>query len=132
MSALVRRLGEMHDRRAWVIFGWVVPLANFWYPRRVALDIWDASRPAGSPPRHGLINLWWTLWLITTAVGRLMGSAYDSARTTGDIRDAALQVMAGDAIDIAAAALAALMVLRISRMQHRKALAGPVFVPALG
>ncbi|KUN85884.1 hypothetical protein AQJ66_13125 [Streptomyces bungoensis] len=118
--------------RAWVIAGWVVPLANLWYPRRVILDVWDASVPAGARPRHGLINLWWALWLVSINVGRLMTDLYDSAHTAAGFRAAAQQVMAADAVDIVAAALAIRLVLRLTRMQEQKALTQPVFAPALG
>ncbi|MFG2119157.1 DUF4328 domain-containing protein [Streptomyces sp. NPDC048710] len=118
--------------RAWTIAGWVVPIANFYFPRRIALDVWDASHPVGVRARHGLINAWWGFWLLSTAVGRLMQSEYEAARTAPAIRDAALHVMIADGVDILAAALAVLLVLRLTRMQHEKALAGPVFVPALG
>lgn len=118
--------------RAWVIAGWVVPLAGLWYPRRVVLDVWDASVPAGGRPRHGLINLWWALWLVSINVGRLMTDLYDSAHTAAGFRAAAQQVMAADAVDLAAAALAIRLVVRLTRMQERKALVQPVFAPALG
>ncbi|TVZ93426.1 uncharacterized protein DUF4328 [Streptomyces sp. BK340] len=118
--------------RAWTVAGWVVPIANFYFPRRIALDVWDASHPAGVRARHGLINAWWGFWLLSTGVGRLMQSEYEAARTASAIRDAALHVMIADGVDVLAAALAVLFVLRLTRMQHEKALAGPVFVPALG
>ncbi|MFJ9813840.1 DUF4328 domain-containing protein [Streptomyces sp. NPDC101151] len=118
--------------RAWTIAGWVVPLATFWYPRRVALDIWDASRPGGGPARHGLINLWWAFWLLTSVIGPFMSSEYDAAHTGSSIRDAATHVMAADAVDILAALLAVRLVLRLTRMQHQKALAGPAPVLAIG
>ncbi|MFE1313653.1 DUF4328 domain-containing protein [Streptomyces sp. NPDC058755] len=118
--------------RAWTIAGWVVPIANFYFPRRIALDVWDASHPVGVRARHGLINAWWGFWLLPTLTGRLMQSEYDAARTAPAIRDAALHVMIADGVDILAAVLAVLLVLRLTRMQHEKALAGPVFVPAIG
>ncbi|SOD84270.1 DUF4328 domain-containing protein [Streptomyces sp. Ag109_G2-15] len=132
VNAEVFRPDGHSKARAWVIAGWVVPLANFWYPRRVVLDVWDASGPAGARPRHGLVNLWWALWLVTSQVGWLMQRAYGSAHTAADFREAALEVMISDAVDIVAAGLAVLVVLRLTRMQHQKALAGPMLVPALG
>lgn len=50
----VRRNAEVfapdghHKARGWVIAGWVVPIASLWYPRRVVVDIWDASRTGRS------------------------------------------------------------------------------------
>ncbi|MGQ4417119.1 DUF4328 domain-containing protein [Streptomyces sp. SAS_269] len=132
VNAEVFRPDGHSKARAWVFAGWVVPLANFWFPRRVVLDVWDSSGPLGAPPRHGLVNLWWTLWLVSTGVGRLMADLYASAATGQEFRDAAVQMMAADAVDIAAAALAILLVVRLTRRQQERVLAGPVFVTALG
>ncbi|MER7535836.1 DUF4328 domain-containing protein [Streptomyces sp. NPDC097704] len=39
---------------------WIIPLAMWWLPRRIALDV----RRAGGPPRDAwLINAWWFVWL---------------------------------------------------------------------
>ncbi|MGW5422711.1 DUF4328 domain-containing protein [Streptomyces sp. NPDC003943] len=39
---------------------WIIPLAMWWLPRRITLDI----RRAGGPPRDvWLINAWWFVWL---------------------------------------------------------------------
>ncbi|WP_435875703.1 DUF4328 domain-containing protein [Nonomuraea jabiensis] len=27
----------------WLIFGWVVPIINFWFPKQIVDDIWSAS-----------------------------------------------------------------------------------------
>ncbi|MET8585376.1 DUF4328 domain-containing protein [Streptomyces collinus] len=118
--------------RAWVIAGWIVPLANLWYPRRVVLDIWDASRSGTGPARHGLVNAWWALWLVSTTAQVLISDDYDSAHAAAQFRTAAVESMAVDTADLAAAALALLLVLRLTRMQHRKALAQPILVPTLG
>ncbi|MFD6925146.1 DUF4328 domain-containing protein [Streptomyces sp. NPDC059944] len=111
--------------RTWAGWGWFVPVANLWFPRRVTLDIWDASVPAGSRRGHALVNLWWTFWVLLLLTDRLSGSAYSKAGTADEIHDAAAQVMFSDVVDIVAAALAILVVLRLTRMQHLKALQGP-------
>ncbi|MEV7560897.1 DUF4328 domain-containing protein [Streptomyces sp. NPDC089795] len=43
------------------IGAWAIPLAMWWLPRRIALDV----RRAGGPPRDAwLINAWWFVWLL--------------------------------------------------------------------
>ncbi|MFB7833740.1 DUF4328 domain-containing protein [Streptomyces sp. NPDC056056] len=43
------------------IGAWAIPLAMWWLPRRIALDI----HRAGGPPRDAwLINAWWFVWLL--------------------------------------------------------------------
>ncbi|MHA5052636.1 DUF4328 domain-containing protein [Streptomyces sp. SD15] len=112
-------------KRGWAVGGWFVPVVNLWFPRRIMLDIWDASSPAGRG-RHGLVNAWWTLWIISLAADRAGVTAYRKAETAQEIHDAVSQVMFADALDLAAAVLASLVVLRLARMQNEKALRGPV------
>ncbi|MEU0025281.1 DUF4328 domain-containing protein [Streptomyces sp. NPDC006335] len=131
----VRRNAEVfdpdghHKARAWVIAGWVVPIASLWYPRRVVVDIWDASSTGDRPRGHALINVWWTLWLLTQTVGRVLYTAFEEADTSQEIHDSMTQMMVADGLDLVAALLAAAVVLRLTRMQDDKARQGPA-VPA--
>jgi hypothetical protein len=114
-----------HKARAWVIAGWVVPLANLWYPRRVVVDIWDASSSGEKPDGHALINVWWTLWLLSLTIGQFLYTPFDVADTSQEIHDSITQVMVADGLDLAAALVAAAVVLRLTRMQDEKAQRGP-------
>lgn len=113
-------------KRGWTIWAWFVPIVNLWFPRRIALDIWDASSPWGKPRGHGLVNAWWTLWILALFGDRAGSRAYDRADTVREIHDSMVQVMFADALDLAAAAFAVLVVLRLTRMQDEKAHQGPV------
>ncbi|MCW8377854.1 DUF4328 domain-containing protein [Streptomyces justiciae] len=115
-----------HDKkRGWAVWGWIVPIVNLWFPRRITLDIWNASSPWSAPRPHGLVNTWWTFWTISLLSGRAASTAYRKAESADEIRDAVGQLMFSDAVDIVAAALAVVVVLRLNRMQYEKALAGP-------
>jgi len=115
--------------RGWVIAGWFVPFVSLWYPRRVVLDVWDASSTGDRPRGHALVNVWWTLWLLTNVVGRFLASMVGEADTPQEIHDAMLQMLFADAVDLVAALVAAALVLRLTRMQDEKARLGPA-VPA--
>ncbi|MEU9325215.1 DUF4328 domain-containing protein [Streptomyces canus] len=127
----VRRNAEVfapdgHDKaRAWVIAGWVVPIASLWYPRRVVVDIWDASSTGDRPDGHVLINIWWTLWLLSQTIGRALYTPFDVADTPQEIHDSMTQTMVADGLDLVAALVAAAVVLRLTRMQDEKARQGP-------
>lgn len=127
----VRRNAEVfapdghHRARAWVIAYWVVPIANLWYPRRVVVDIWDASSTGDKPGGHALINVWWALWLLTNTIGRFLYTAFDAADTSQEIHDSMTQVMFADGVDLVAALVAVALVLRLTRMQDEKARQGP-------
>ncbi|MEU1480094.1 DUF4328 domain-containing protein [Streptomyces sp. NPDC005760] len=111
--------------RGWVIGGWIAPFVNLWYPRRVMLDVWDASRPADRTAGHAPVNAWWTLWLLSSVGGELLYGIADSADTPQRVHDWTYLVMLADGLDLAAAALAALLVLKVTRMQDEKARRGP-------
>ncbi|MFF2998376.1 DUF4328 domain-containing protein [Streptomyces sp. NPDC057950] len=111
--------------RGWAVGGWFVPVLNLWRPRRIMVDIWDASIPRGSRSSHGLVNLWWALWLTALLADRASTAEHRDARTALEMRHAAGQATFADAADVAAALLAILVVLRLTRMQHEKALRGP-------
>ncbi|MCZ1015433.1 DUF4328 domain-containing protein [Streptomyces noursei] len=111
-------------KRGWAIWGWLVPVVNLWFPRRIALDIWDASADRNSRST-ALLNWWWALWVANLLVGRVAGRFYARAEGLREIRGAIAGLMASDLVDIAAAVLAAFFVLRLTRMQHEKALRGP-------
>ncbi|WP_327697270.1 DUF4328 domain-containing protein [Streptomyces sp. NBC_00459] len=113
-------------KRGWAGWGWFVPVVSLWFPRRIMLDIWDASSPVGTRASHALVNAWWTLWLATLVTSRLAFSASSRAETVEEIQDAAGQMLLSDVVDIVAAVLAILVVLRLTRMQNEKALHGPV------
>lgn len=120
-------------KRGWAVGGWFVPVVNLWFPRRIALDIWDASGPWDAPRPHGLVNAWWTAWVIGLLAGRMSSTTYRRAETVAEIRQAVGQVLFADAVDIVAAVLAILFVLALTRMQDAKARSGPgVSVPVAG
>jgi hypothetical protein len=125
---------EYHaKKRGWTFWGWICPVVNLWFPRRIALDIWNAS---AAENRRGaaLLNWWWALWLMTEFIGWAAGCQYARAETPEEIQRALGSMLFTDALDIVAAILAILFVRRLTQMQHEKALRGPSappFVPNL-
>ncbi|MGV2915410.1 DUF4328 domain-containing protein [Streptomyces alfalfae] len=124
--------------RGWAIGGWFVPIVNLWYPRRIAVDIWDASGDrsvaldrtltldaSASRPPHPVVNAWWTLWVSNLLVSRWATRAYQDADDAEEIKSTVTQLMFSDALDIAAAVAAIVFVLRLTRMQDAKARSGP-------
>ncbi|TJZ54374.1 DUF4328 domain-containing protein [Streptomyces piniterrae] len=116
---------EYHTKkRGWAIWGWIVPVVNLWFPRRIATDIWNASADESSRSR-ALLNWWWALWVVDLLFGRLASQRYIKAETPEEIKGALSGLMASDVFNIAAAVLAILFVRRLTHMQHEKALRGP-------
>ncbi|MER5300509.1 DUF4328 domain-containing protein [Streptomyces lasiicapitis] len=118
--------------RGWAVGAWFVPVANLWFPRRVAVDIWDASSegrwlPGGDPQagRRTLLNAWWTLWITSSVFGWIASQQYRKAEEPEKIKNAVVSLMASDLLSIAAAVLAILFVRRLTAMQGAKARSGP-------
>ncbi|MFE6913743.1 DUF4328 domain-containing protein [Streptomyces rubiginosohelvolus] len=133
----VQRMGP-----GWAVGGWFVPVANFWFPYRVASGVWEASaqtRPDGgwrTVPRTPL-NLWWGAWIATVLAARVTGRLWERAEEPTEIVRAAGLVAASDAVDIVAAVLAILYVRAVTGMQVERALHGrspdgPAPAPAPG
>ncbi|MFJ2767474.1 DUF4328 domain-containing protein [Streptomyces sp. NPDC087300] len=128
---------HIHSKsRGWTVGGWFVPVVNLWFPRRIAIDIWDASgdrsRSLEAPADRetpGLINAWWTLWLLSIMAGRYAGRRYSAAEEPEEINSALTAIMVSDALDLVAAVLAIVFVHRLTRMQDQKARSGPGAVP---
>ncbi|GHI05450.1 hypothetical protein AQI88_22590 [Streptomyces cellostaticus] len=131
-NAEVFNPGGHSKARGWTIAGWFVPVVNLWFPRRVTLDIWDSSAPWAERPSHALVNCWWGVWIVSLFADRAADTEYRHADAAAELHDAARQMLFSDVIDIAAALLAVLVVLKITRMQHQRALAGAVPAPAFG
>ncbi|MFJ8978098.1 DUF4328 domain-containing protein [Streptomyces sp. NPDC102282] len=120
--------GAHRRGRSWTGWCWLIPVVNLWFPRRVTLDIWNASRSAESQaisrPGHGLINLWWGFWLAEGLFALVGGVAYEAAESIGQtIASIGLLVLA-DVFDIVCAVLAVRLVRTLTHMQHIKLQAG--------
>ncbi|MEU6989793.1 DUF4328 domain-containing protein [Streptomyces sp. NPDC046465] len=127
--------------RGWTVGAWFVPVVNLWFPRRIALDIWDASirdasiRDASGDPAsagstsHRLLNTWWTLWVANLLAGRWSTQSYWRAEEPDEIKAAVGNLMFSDVLDIASAVLALVFVHRLTRLQDHKARSGPLAAP---
>jgi hypothetical protein len=98
--------------RPWVIAGWFVPFANYFIPRQIVGDIWSAS---ASGRGMGLVNAWWTLWILFTLsnIGQLRQYETEVDALFGEMRFSIVQ----GALGVVAAILAILVVRRISEYQ---------------
>ncbi|UFR02725.1 DUF4328 domain-containing protein [Streptomyces sp. Go40/10] len=120
-------------KRGWTIGAWFCPVVNLWFPRRIVADSWDASAPWGSRSGHAPVNAWWSLWIAGIVVGRFADTTSRHAETAEELRQAAHVMLFSDALDIVSAALAIVVVVRLTRMQERKVLSGELLqIPAVG
>ncbi|MEU6407221.1 DUF4328 domain-containing protein [Microbispora sp. NPDC046933] len=114
--------------RPWLIFGWIVPIVSFWFPKQIVDDIWTSSKPGAieetgnlaTARRSGLVWAWWLAWLVTTLATRVVNRRYANAEELPDIRDAAVFDIVGNVLTIGTAVLAIAVVLAITRFQEER------------
>ncbi|MCF3136186.1 DUF4328 domain-containing protein [Streptomyces olivochromogenes] len=109
-------------RRAWLVFGWVIPVAQLFVPKMFINDLWAASRPEPQRRRgHPLLTAWW-LSVLVAANG--YGDAFDELKKAVDAsqaRHALRQMMVGESLHICAAALSIVVVWQLVRRLERAA-----------
>ncbi|WP_345565679.1 DUF4328 domain-containing protein [Nonomuraea rosea] len=117
--------------RAWLFFGWAVPIVNFWFPKQIVDDIWYASTLAGreSSPSKGLINGWWAAWLIGSLVSNLGGRLLFGADELDSLSAAARFDVVSIALMLIAALLAIGVIRKISDAQEQHLPSPPAFAP---
>lgn len=121
-------LSPWPHRRAkpWLIFGWVVPIVNFVFPKQIVDDIWTSSKPGAieesahftTARRAALVWAWWLAWLVTGLLATVGRRTYANAEEMPAIRNAAVFDIVGNVLSIATAALAIAIVMTITRFQE--------------
>jgi Domain of unknown function (DUF4328) len=127
--------------RGWAIGSWFTPVVNLWFPARIASNAWRSSTPYPESPRLVLVAWWWALWIATNVsivISRLLAvddgdeffssqEEYDEALTQA--QSAVGFNILGSLLGIAAAILAMLFVLKMTRRQITKFEQGPMGAP---
>jgi hypothetical protein len=103
--------------RAWVLFGWLVPLAQLFIPKMFVNDLWAAAQPAAQRRRgNALLAVWWLAVLAAGRWATLDYSPLKGAATAEKARQALRQVTLSGGLHIGAAALTIAVVWRLSGM----------------
>ncbi|WP_162684005.1 DUF4328 domain-containing protein [Streptomyces populi] len=109
-------------RRAWLVFGWVIPVAQLFVPKMFVNDLWAAGGPEPQRRRgHPLLTAWW-LSVLFAANG--YGHAVDDlkeAATASQARHALRQMMVGEGLHVCAAVLSIVVVRQLFRRLERVA-----------
>jgi Domain of unknown function (DUF4328) len=68
----------------WTIWAWVVPVASFWFPFQIMVDIWRAGLPAEARAnRATLPGIWWTCVLASELLLSFTGELAKPIRYAG-------------------------------------------------
>lgn len=95
----------------WAVMAWLIPVINWWVPRRFVLDIQRASTDT---PEKGhttaLVNTWWAAWVAHMAVSVVgLRTSQEGAMT---------YLVVSEALNITAAVLAICVINRITALQR--------------
>jgi hypothetical protein len=102
--------------RAWLIFGWFVPIVSFWFPKQIIDDIWTASDPQQRRP-GGLAMSWWIFWVLSVFGSNLVGRLLLAGEELEELRTAALLEVVLFPLTLVAGVLAIVVVNKITALQ---------------
>lgn len=116
----------------WAAGSWFIPFLNLVRPYQIVRETWKKSDPGvdhsggfaddGPAARPAtLVGVWWGFWLVANVVGNVEGRLAGDAETPDQLASAAAFGVVSNALTLAAAALAFLVVKTIDRMQEEKA-----------
>jgi Domain of unknown function (DUF4328) len=119
---------RLRFRRGLVVLSWFVPILNLVRPKQIMDDIWRASDPdprgpASVPDRKpvsGLLNAWWSIWLVSLAVAWVVLLA-GGAPTASEPRRVAVTYLVSDVVGLASAVVSFLLVKRVTRRIEERA-----------
>ncbi|MFJ8630935.1 DUF4328 domain-containing protein [Streptomyces sp. NPDC093568] len=110
-------------RRMWLVFGWVIPLAQLFIPKMFINDLWAASRPEPQRRRgHPLLTAWWLSVLVAANAYSDASADLKKAVNASQARHALRQLMISDGLYICAAALSIVVWQLIRRLERAVAM----------
>jgi hypothetical protein len=113
----VRRYGH-----GWAVGAWFVPGLNFWRPKQIVNDVWEAGAVPGDGRRPpALLLSWWLSWVAGTLLGGLAMRYTGGERTLDDLATTALLWIVSDGWDALNAVMAVAVVVHLTGRLDRKA-----------
>lgn len=55
--------GSVRLQRGWALWGWVVPIVSYWFPRMIIKDLLK-TKPVEQVDKSINLNTWWLTWLM--------------------------------------------------------------------
>jgi len=116
----------MRFSHGWATGAWFVPILNLWRPKQIANDIWRASDPKApaadddawrARPVPFLLTAWWVTWIASVYAWNVSTRLFFSGDGADDLRNADYADLLALGLDIAAAALAIAVVVKLTARQ---------------
>ncbi|MFI1071730.1 DUF4328 domain-containing protein [Streptomyces puniciscabiei] len=111
--------GRVPGSLAWAVLAWLIPVFNLWVPRGLVQDVHRASAPTDADAGRGdlLVNVWWAAWVGHAALSLAAANLGGGTSLT--------LLVAAEGLDLPAAALAVVVIQRITVRQAAGLGAGP-------
>ena len=75
-AKLVEKENSLTYRTGWAFWGWVVPIAFFWIPKKMIDQALKVLSGTKSKSLDSITKNWWTLWIISILIGNLSFRAF--------------------------------------------------------
>lgn len=111
--------GEASQRRTqgWAVFGWIVPVVNFWFPYQMMSDIWRASPPVRVSRTAPIVGCWWAAYLGTSLASVILAFYYREP-DTDDLDAVLILSIVGTVLSFVAGVLIIMIINRITAWQN--------------
>ncbi len=120
-----RQLGaeNMNFTPGWSIGFYFIPILTLWKPYQAMREIWQTSKTSENwmiEEPSWLLPIWWTLWLISNFLGRVIYKMSTSAEEVHQMMDVNLLNQLSNVLDILLAMSLFLIVDTIHKMQSNR------------
>lgn len=108
-------------RPAWIFWGWIVPIMNYFRPYQVIKDLWRNSSPSlgrypgGEPPRFVLA--WWVIFVVTGRISVSVLRNVGDPETLDGLRQMVDWFIALDFLELVSIVLAAVVIRSLTQRQ---------------
>ena len=118
----VLALGRKPEYRpAWIFWGWLTPILNFFRPFQIIRDLWRKSDPE---PGSGTLDdppwfylWWWVSYVVTSRVASAILGSIQEPETLGQLRSLIDRYLIVDLIELPALVLAVMVIRTLTARQ---------------
>lgn len=111
----------IEHQESWAAGAWFVPFISMYRPYSITREIWKGSQSlAGEVLKpHGLLRIWWILFLIRGFSGFIVSAVAQGASSVSKLQEALLVSAGANVLDAVAAGVTLLVIRRIMEFEQQ-------------